>query len=311
MVETARAYGFVVLARSEPRLLAATLESIRLSRKQPDVLVVVIPKTREHVFASVRQAATSNPGIHVLCSDVYETSPLAMGVRFVAGQVGVAIVASEGVVLDPGYLTSVCCSFEDWADLVGQIDLVDRIRDVDVRTDTIAGSALLMPPGHRWKWCAALRARSLMSSILAVRLASCRNIPIGRLPDGHDWVAFSILLDELQGRGRTVAKFTDHAFQIRLSPERRDRFDDAYSLYELLSRLRELGLPSFMAQHVAPSYVNPRLEKMRLLADQIEDLVVSPGRGSNAMTFIRGMLAARRDVKARRRRLRREIRDLA
>ena len=42
--------GFVVSGRSNPRLLRATLRSIELMTERPDLVLVVVPKGREHAF---------------------------------------------------------------------------------------------------------------------------------------------------------------------------------------------------------------------------------------------------------------------
>jgi hypothetical protein len=172
------------------------------------MMVVVIPKTKQHLFSDVAPHQSRESGVHTIYSDVHDASPLAAGIRFVAPHVDVALVASEGIIFRANYLASVCERFATWADLIGQIDLVDQLRTVDVRMSSIAVSQLLLASKRNLSFSRLFRSRSLMSNALAIRIKFCRNIPVGRLPDGHDWVAFSILLDELHGRGRTAVKFT-------------------------------------------------------------------------------------------------------
>ena len=121
MTEATVRYGVVALARSDRRLMEATLQSIARLPDAPDTVALVVSKPRAHLFAD----ASSNPAlprcIRVVTSDYVDALPLAEGFRAMAGEVDVIVFVPEGVVLDPDYLISIRDTTARWQDVVGDV----------------------------------------------------------------------------------------------------------------------------------------------------------------------------------------------
>ncbi len=300
--------GIVVLARSDRRLLQVTLRALGELTRVPDRVAVVIPPGREHVFAEPAPVAA----IPVLTiRGRIDRSALEQGFAAIAAEVDVVLLVPEGVILAPDYLDVLADKAARWDDLVGEIDVVaDAIKlPVDAVLPGLAdlrrsSEAAVLPFLRRH-----LRARTAMASMLWVRVAAAGGVKFIRLPEFCDYIAFALFLDRLRRRGRTRLSFTGRARHIRLMPERRTGFDVGYALF---SRLRDVAAYDEQ-RNLAPvhaSYLDERLEMVRLLGEQALQLVVSPRSKRHVATFLQGLWAARRAARERQQKLRREIRDL-
>ena len=120
-------YGIVALARSDRRLMEATLQSIARLSDNPDAVVLAIPKLRAHLFAD----AATNPSfprpLRVVTTENADALPVADGFRALAPKVGIIAFVPEGVVLAPDYLTGLRETAERWQDMVGEIDVIRRV----------------------------------------------------------------------------------------------------------------------------------------------------------------------------------------
>jgi hypothetical protein len=304
MADQAPRIGMVVLARSDPQLVGATLQSVAHLRDRPEVVSVLVPRPRAHLFEGL---AEPSEGISLVRNDGPEDSALAFGFNAMAPQVDIVLLVPEGIVFEPGYLGRVRDTALRWQDVVGRIDLVTRIDKMTIDAATGART------GRRdWPWLPRLRrwlrARSMLACVFWVRVAACGNIKFRALPEFCDFLAFALFLDALRPRGRTAALFPDDVRQLRFVPERRTGFDIGYALY---SKLGQLAQPDdATTPSVRRSYLRPRLELWRLIGEQGLQVVVSPHSKRHVLTFIKGMLAARRAMKATRQAVRRDIRDL-
>jgi hypothetical protein len=301
--------GVVVLARSDPRLLHATLRSIEHLARSPDRLSVVLPPGREHVFSDAVKPGAAVP-IQTVTGRL-DRSALEQGLVSLAAEVDIALLVPEGVVLDPDYLDRLADKAVRWDDLVGEIDVVGRA----VKLPVDAPLPALEELRGRTEWAVLptlrklLRARSAMASMLWVRVAACGNIRFVQLPEFCDFIAFALYLDRLRYRGRTALIFSRQASHLRLLPERRTGYDVGYALF---SRLRQIAAYDDQ-RNLAPgrdSYLRERVEMMRLLGEQALQLVVSPRSKRHVATFLQGMWAARHAAKIQQQKLRREIREL-
>lgn len=302
--------GLVVLSRSDPRLLRATLQSIDRLTPAPDLVAVVVPAGRDHVFSDVIARSTPVASVRTVRSRA-DRSALDQGFGAIAAEVDVVLFVPEGVVLDPDYLAILAGKVGRWDDLIGEINVVSgaiklavdaQIPDADDlrRRTEWAGLGIL----RQW-----LRARSAMASLLWVRVAACGGVKFVHLPEFCDFIALALFLDRLRCRGRTALGFAAHARHIRLLPERRNGFDVGYALFNRLGNVaayddRRTVSPGH------PSYLSERLEMARLLGEQALQLAVSPRSKRHVATFLQGMWAARRDAKLQDRKIRREIREL-
>jgi hypothetical protein len=295
--------GLVVLGRSDPRRLRATLRSVERLQAAPESVAVVAPRAREHLLAELAPSAVPAAITRVI-AEAHE-SPLAAGFKAVAPQVDVAVLLPEGVVLAPGYLATIRDAAARWEDLVGAVDLVRRVVKVDSESgltgaEVEAGEFPLMPLLRGW-----LAARSLLASVLWVRVDACGGIDFAVLPDFCDTVAFALYLDRLRPRGRTRMGFTDRAQQVRFVPERRSGFDLGYGVYARLDQLAHASGPD-----QEPSCIHPRWEQIRLVGGQALRYVLAPKSRQHALTVLQGALAARHEAQATRRAVRRDLREI-
>ncbi len=296
-------YGIVALARSDRRLMEATLSAIARLHESPDEVAIVVPKLREHLFAD----AASNPafprGMRVVTSESFDALPLADGLRAMAPLVDIVVFIPEGVALDPDYLSQVRETAESWQDMVGEIDMIDRFADAGaaaVRSQAHPGSRLLR----------TLRAKTLCANVMWVRVEACGNLKFMAFPQTSEYLAFSSLLDQLRARGRTRLIASDCAVRVRSGPERRSGFEAGRELYGALNRIAEWRDRSDVAFQERATYLEPRAEKIRLFGEQIVRCLGSPASRSHIGSFIKGMWAARREAAMSRQRIRADIRNL-
>jgi hypothetical protein len=309
MIEGSLRYGIVALARSDRRLMEATLQSIARLSDNPDAVVLAIPKLRAHLFAD----AATNPSfprpLRVVTTENADALPVADGFRALAPKVGVIAFVPEGVVLAPDYLTGLRETAERWQDMVGEIDVIRRIVGDESAARNSSGRAerqiRLAPDPLRWLW-----ARTLCANLMWVRVEACGNLKFMAFPQSCEYLAFSSLLDQLRPRGRTRIVSSDAAVAVRSGPERRSGYDAGRELYGALSRIGEGRDRSDAAFEGRSSYLEPRSEKVRLFGEQIMRYLASPATRSRVGSFIRGMWAARREAATSRHRIRDDIRNL-
>jgi hypothetical protein len=302
-------YGIVALARSDRRLMEATLQSIARLSDNPDAVVLAIPKLRAHLFAD----AATNPSfprpLRVVTTENADALPVADGFRALAPKVGIIAFVPEGVVLAPDYLTGLRETAERWQDMVGEIDVIRRVVGDESPARNSSGREerriRLAPDPLRW-----LRARTLCANLMWVRVEACGNLKFMALPQSCEYLAFSSLLDQLRPRGRTRVVTCNAAVAVRSGPERRSGYDAGRELYGALSRIGEGRERSDAAFEGRSSYLEPRSEKVRLFGEQIMRYLASPATRSRVGSFIRGMWAARREAATSRHRIRDDIRNL-
>jgi hypothetical protein len=290
-------------------LLRASLQSIERLASPPSLVVVVLPRGRDHLFDR-RELAGSRLPIRVLTSEGSDDLWLTVGFRVLAPAVDMAIFASEGTIFEGDYVEQVRRRYADWEDLVGMVEIVSQVvkvgpgaglSDIDVLSQMREGSlhSLLRR---------SLRARSLMPSILSLRVAACGKLKFVTFSAFCDWMSYALFLDQLRRRGRTGVELTKYARELRLSSERRSGFDFGYAIYDRLTRISDY---TDQVASPRPIYLSPRVEKMKLFAEQALQYLLSPRSKAHIVTVLQGMLAARRDFKARTRIIQREIRELA
>jgi len=301
--------GIVVLARSDPRLLELTLRSLEGLARHPDLVAVVVPPGRNHVFTDLASFAPSVP-IRTI-QGWNDWSALEQGLGSIATDIDIVMFAPEGIILDSDYLDILTEKASRWDDLVGEIDVVNRAIKLSVDAPVPALPDLrradewfLLPTLRRW-W----RARVVMPSILWVRVAACGSIKFVQLPEICDFIVCALFLDRLRCRGRTALLFSGRAHHLRLMPERRTGFEVGYALF---SRLNQVAAYDDLRRLVPrrDSYLNERTERTRLLGEQALQFVLSPRNKRHVTNFLRGMWAARRNTKLQEQKLRREIRNL-
>jgi hypothetical protein len=307
--EDALGVGIVLSARSDRRLLRASLQSIERLSSPPDLVIVVLPRGREHLFDQGELAGSHLP-VRVLVSEAADDSWLTVGFRELAPAVDVAIFASEGTIFETEYVQAIQDRYTTWQDIVGLLEIVPRVVKVptgtdlsDIRVVSQMHEGALHTMLRRW-----LRARSLMPCILTLRMAACRQLRFTTFSAFCDWMSYTLFLNRLRPRGRTAVEFAERAHELHVSAERRSGFDFGYAIYDRLTRI---GDYTDMTTSPRPSYLNPRVEKMKLFAEQTLQLFLSPRSKRHIVTVIQGMLAARRKSKATMRSVQREIRDLA
>jgi hypothetical protein len=300
--------GFVVSGRSNPRLLRATLRSIELMTERPDLVLVVVPKGREHAFDRA-QWADSPVRVRSLMSEGADDSWLGTGLRTVAPAVDIAIFAAEGTIFDGEYLSDVKRRYATWEDFVGSIELVSSVIKVDADTvDEDLAVAMQRREGRLHSLLRRrLRACSLIPSVLAVRTEACNKLKFVSFSAFCDWMSYALLLDQLRRRGRTTVEFGKHLAEMRFDAERRSGFDFGYTIYDRISRIEDYTSPGALRA----SYLAPRLEKLKLFGEQALQYFLSPSRKKHIVTIIQGMLAARRDLKTSMRNVQRDIRAMS
>jgi len=302
-------YGIVALARSDRRLMEATLQSIARLPDAPDAVALVVPKLRAHQFGDALTNPTFPRALWMVVSDSFDALPLADGFRAMAPRVDIIVFVPEGVVLDPDYLIGVRETAECWQDLVGELDVIHRVADSErlARSISAAAKQEAAPGSHLLR---SLRAKTLCANVLWVRVEACGNLKFMAFPQTSEYLAFSALLDQLRPRGRTRVVASDCAVQVRSGPERRSGFEAGRELYGALSRIGEWRDRSDVAFQGRASYLEPRAEKIRLFGEQILRYFGSPASRSHIGSFIKGMWAARREAATSRHRIRDDIRNL-
>jgi hypothetical protein len=299
-------YGIVALARSDRRMMEATLASIAKLADRPEAMVLAVPKLRAHLFGDV-PSGPSRP-IRLITAESIDTLPLADGFRALAPKVDVIVFVPEGVVLGSGYLASVQEAAQCWPDLVGEIGVIRRVVEDERLAPTAADTEQPIRPGaHPLRW---LRPRTLFANLMWVRVEACGNLKFMAFPQSAEYLAFSSLLDQLRPRGRTRVVTCNTAVQVRSGPERRSGYEAGRELYGALSRIGEWRDRSDAAFAAGSSYLDPRAEKIRLFGEQIMRYLASPAARAHIGSFMKGMWAARREAAASRHRIRDDIRNL-
>jgi Glycosyl transferases group 1 len=299
--------GIVALARSDRRMMEATLQSIGRLADGAEAVVLAVPKLRGHLFDDA-PSHSSRP-IRVVAADNADALPLADGFRALAPKVDVIIFVPEGVVLGPSYLASVHEAARRWPDLVGEIGVIPRIVEDEGAAPTVAEGMEqdIRPATDALR---GLRPRTLFANLMWVRVEACGSLKFMAFPQSAEYLAFSSLLDQLRSRGRTRVTACNTAVQVRPGPERRSGYEAGRELYGALSRIGEWRDRSDAAFAARSSYLDPRTEKIRLFVEQITRYLAQPAARAHIGSFIRGMWAARREAAASRHRIRDDIRNL-
>lgn len=304
------AVGIAISARHDRGLLRATLQSIARLATPPSFVAVVVPRGLEHLIDHGQLAALQLP-ITISSCDALDGSWLTTGFRALAPTVDVAIFVAEGTVFESAYLERIRSRFDNWEDLVGLVEIVShvlKVKSAAELADVDAVSAMRESLSALIR--RRLRARSLMPNVLSLRVAACGLLNFAMVSSSVcDWISYALLLDQLRARGRTAVEFAAHAGELRFGVERRSGFDFGYAVYDRLERINDYT--SRLASPPTESYLKPRSEQLRLFAEQALQYIVSACTKRHIITVLHGMLAARRDLKARASRMRREIRDLA
>lgn len=310
MAEAGPSYGVAVLARFDPRLTQATLASVRAFTPPPGRIVLIIPQTREHLFADL--ATGDGTGIdRVIAGD---DEMLSAAINALAASSEIAVVAPEGVVFYPGYLKTLRGKVEDFEDIVAAIDLVHQVDKIDTEAEGDKAQLSLHDRPRerptRSTLRALLAARSLLAAVFWVRIAVLGQIKLAALPDLGETIAFALALDDLRARGRTEIRFTEHARHLRLIPERRSGYDAGYQLYRRLCQVAEAQHAESALRGARPLHLPPLGERARLIVTQALRALVSPANRHHATTLLKGALAARRDARTIDRKVQRDLRDM-
>jgi len=306
MTQAPLRYGIVVLAKADRRLAETTLQSLARLADAPDAVVFIVRALREHQFAGVGSGAGGAP-LRVVTSESVDALPLSDGFRAMAAAVDIILFVPEGVALGPDYLTRIRKRVERWQDLVGEIDVVDRVVDLERFTGDFGGPAKFWPAAAWWR---SLRPKTLATHVLWVRVEACGGVKFMPFPQSCEYLAFSFLLDQLHDRGRTRVASSGAAVQMRAAPERRSGFAAGRELYGALSRIGEWRSSSDMGFADRAYYLDPRSEKIALFGEQMLRYAGSAATRAHVGSFIRGMWAARREATASRDRIRDDIRSL-
>src|SRR5262245_22980283 len=100
--------GCALLVRSDPRLAAATLASLRHQQRPPDHLVVLVPTALQHAFGTVPPSATASlidQRTRYISHDTFD-NVRALAVRHLADHADLAVLVGEGAALHPSYLAT-------------------------------------------------------------------------------------------------------------------------------------------------------------------------------------------------------------
>ncbi len=298
--------GIVISARTDSRLLRATLQSIEQLADSPELVIVVHPQGRDHLLDR-HGIANSQLSVRILPAKGPMDSWLALGFNAVVPTMDIAVFASEGVVFGRDFVQRVRCRYADWEDLVGMIEVVSDVIKVQPSSDFAAlGVQSRAGDGQLHAFLRRrLRARSMMPSILTLRAAACGQLKFVTFSAFCDWFSHALFLDRLRRRGRTVVANAANVHQLRFPVERRSGFEFGYELYNRLSRIKD-----YVDDLPRTSYLNPNAEKLRLFGEQGLQYLLAPRAKHHIATFIQGMWAARRDLRIQARQIRAEIREL-
>jgi hypothetical protein len=310
MAETGLSYGIAVLARFDPRLTRATLASIRAFVPQPDHIVLVVPQTREHLFADL--PAGNDEGSERITAGDGEM--LSAGVGALAPLVDIGIVVPEGVIFDADYFQALRRKIEDFEDQVGAIDLVHQVVKVETAAEGDKAELNLEDQSRERPIVSTMRAllaaRSLLGAVFWVRTATLGQIRLAALPDLGEAIAFALALDALCARGRTEVRFTPSARHLRLIPERRSGYDAGYQLYRRLCQVTEAQRAEQALRGAKRLHLAPGAERARLIFTQAVRALASSANRHHATTFLKGALAARRDARNIDRTVHRDLRNM-
>lgn len=299
-------FGVIVIGRGDPRLAAATLAATRAWRHPPVRAVLVVPKGREHAFATVATAASAR------IVATAESDLLADAVAVLAADVDVVVATSEGVVLDAAWLALLRDHVILYEDSIAGVDFVPRV--VKIATEAAGADLAVADRPHEpalVSWLrGSIRPRSLLGAVFWGRPGTLRQIGLDTAGEGGDAVSFLLALDQLRRRGRTTVGFTRHARHARLLPDRRTGYDSGYGLYRRLEQLAEARRAAAALGNAAPSHLDLAVERLRLGLELALRSVLGTGGRHNAATFLNGVRAARRDAVAVRRTVVRDLREL-
>lgn len=303
-------YGVAILARFDPRLTQATLASVRAFTPQPDRIVLVVPQTREHIFADL--ATGDDSGIERVITG--DDATLSAAIHALAPSTDIGVVVPEGVVFDADYFEALRREVEDFEDIVGAIDLVHQVVKIDTGTENAKAEIDLSDRPREASLFSTMRAllaaRSLLGAVFWVRIAVLGQIRLAAMPDLGEAIAYALALDELRTRGRTAVRFTPSARHLRLIPERRSGYDAGYHLYRRLCQVAEAQHAESALRGSRPLHLPPRIERMRLIFTQAVRALASPASRHHATTFLKGALTARRDARNIGRTVQRDLRDM-
>lgn len=308
MTERGSRYGIVTLAQADRRRAAATLQSLALLRHAPDAVGLAVSRLHAHQFADLVPDGSWGRRLRLITSETVDALPLSEAFRSMASSVDIVLFVPEGVVLDPDYLDGIREIAGRWQDMVGAIDVVDRMAGDDRAEGNIS------PPARRTRrasWLPrSLRPKTLAAHILWVRVAACGGIKFVPFPHNSEYLAFAFVLDQLRSRGRTCITGSGAAVRLQLRPERRSGFEAGRTLYRALTRIGEWRQASDLAFADRAGYLDPRREKIMLFGEQMVRYAASAATRAHVGSFIRGMWAARREEAASRHRIRDDIRKL-
>jgi hypothetical protein len=299
--------GLAVVARTDRRLLDATLAAIARLSRPPDAMVLVVPKLRANQFTGMATNPSLPLPIRLVPTDDFDRLSIADGVRALAAVVDIILFVPEGVLLSSDYLAHVEATATRWQDIVGEVDaadcIVDRSRDADSVSSAASCSATRL--------FRSFRAKTLCAHVLWVRSDACTHLKFGAFTQLSEYIAFAAALDQLRTRGRTRAVASGGAVHLRLGPERRNGYELGHDLYTALTRIGERRRDSSDgAFDRRISYAQPGIEKMRLFGEQIVRYCTSPAARSHSKSVIRGMWAAHCEDAAHRARIRNDLRNL-
>lgn len=310
MAQGTLSYGVAILARFDPRLTRATLASIRAFVPQPECIVLVVPRTRQHLFADLTAATDGD----IECITTGDDEMLSTGIGTLVPAADIGIVVPEGVVFEADYFKALRRKVEDFEDRVGAIDLVHQVLKIDAAMEQDKVELNLEDrPRERpiiSTMRALLAARSLLGAVFWVRTAALGQIKLAAIPDRGEAIAYASALDELRARGRTEIGFTPSARQLRLTPERRSGYDAGYHLYRRLCQAAETQHAEAAVRGAKHVHLAWGAERMRLIVTQVVRALASPASRHHAKTFLRGALAARRDARKIARTVQRDLRNM-
>jgi hypothetical protein len=262
---------------------------------------------RAHQFAELGSTPAFRLPLRLVTSEDGDALPLSDAFRAMAPHADVILFVPEGVFLDPFYLARVRDNAERWQDLVSEIDVVDH----SVEADKFAGgSSTATAAARRPGLLQSLRPKTLCAHALWVRVEVCGNITFMPFPKNSEYLAFSFLLDQLSGRGRTRVTSSGGAVALRTGPERRSGFEAGRELYRALSHIGEWRDAGDLAFAARPSCLDPRSEKIMLFGEQMMRYLATSATRAHVGSFIKGMLAARCEATATRDRIRNDLRKL-
>src|SRR5262245_31499097 len=95
--------GIVISARSDARLLHATLDSIEQLAEPPSLFFVAIQQGREHLLDLLDLTRSPVP-VRIVTTNVPADSWLTLGFRSLAPVMDIAIFVREGTLLQPDFV---------------------------------------------------------------------------------------------------------------------------------------------------------------------------------------------------------------